>query len=235
VSKYFFRLTVPALLVCFILFYEDTSAQVFTETYTSLLKHFQDTVISLTSSNNSIIHGIENKVIVRSNLFKGETNIQVDKKYILSRENNTLFLRAPDVDSRENIAVLIGDFKNDTVFRRVFSNERLPSPSVYFGHVNLTETKKILVSDLQTADSVYILFRHNLTGSAEWLKVKRFTIGYNYGSYYLTYDNQGSIISQKIKGILKGLKPGQEISMSILAESSGSIRKEVPLIYFRIQ
>jgi len=211
------------------------NAQVFTGVYSNLLKHFQDTVISLTSANNSIISGIENKVVIRNSLFAGDVSILIDKKYILSSENKLFFLRAPALDSKENIALLICDFKKDTIFQRIFRNEKLPFPSIYIGHTNISETKKIFSTELNSADSVYIFFKHSLSGSSEWLKIKKFTIGYNYGSYYITHDNTGSIISQKIKSILLGLKSGQEISISIIAEGSGSITKEVPLLYFKIQ
>ncbi len=231
----YFRYKFNACLLSICMICNLANAQVFTETYNNLIRHFQDTVISLTSANNTIVHGIDNKVVIRNGLFKGNVNIQVDKKFILSREGNTFFLRAPDINSRENISLLIGDFKNDTIFYRTLRNEMLPAPSVYFGHVNLTDTKRIMLNDLQMADSVYLLFRHSLSGSSEWLKVKRFTIGYSYGSYYITHDNIGSIISQKIKTIMQGLKPGQELSISILAEGNGMLKKEVPLLYFRIQ
>jgi hypothetical protein len=222
-------------LLCLIYFFGDLNGQVFKETYDRLLKHFQDTVISLTSSDNNIVHGIDNKVVVRNNLFKGEVNIRFDNKYILSKQDNYFLLRAPDLDSKENISLLVGKFKNDTIFYRTFRNEMLPIPSIYFGNVNLSATKKIMHKDIQLADSVYILFRHSLSGSSDWLKIKRFTIGYNYGSYYITYDNIGNRIAQKIKAALLGLKPGQEISISILAEGISSMQKEIPLLYFKIQ
>jgi hypothetical protein len=230
-----FRINRILCLLCLIYTCRNSSGQVFTEAYNNLLKHFQDTVISLTSTDNKIIHGIENKVYVRRNLFPGEVNIQIDQKFILSKVDNYFLLHAPDLDSKENISLLIGKFKNDTIFYRTFKNESLPVPSIYFGHVNLSETKKLFLQEMQMADSVYILFRHSLAGSYEWLKIRRFTIGYNYGTYYITHDNIGNIISRKTKSILMGMKPGQEVSISILAVGTGSLKKEVPLLYFKIQ
>jgi hypothetical protein len=214
---------------------QKSQGQVFIEIYTNLLKHFQDTVISLTSSENTIIRGIDNKVFVRSNLFQGKVNIQIDQKYILSRDENYLLLSSPSLDSKENLSLLIGNFKNDTIYYKIFRNESLPVPSIFIGHVNLSETKLLRLNELQMADSIFILFRNTLAGSSEWLKIKRFTIGYSYGSYYITHDNIGNILTQKTKRILLGMKPGQEVSLSILAEGTGEVKKEVPLLYFIIQ
>jgi len=213
----------------------ESPGQVFTEAYDNLLKHFQDTVVSLTSTENIIIRGIDNKMFVRSNLFAGNITIQVDKKYILSREENCFLLRSPDLDSRENISLLIGKFGNDTVYYKTFRNESLPAPSIYIGHVNLSAIKKLTLNDIQMADSVFILFKNTLVGSSEWLKIKRFTVGYKYGTYYISHDNFGNKITLKTKSVLMGLKPGQEVSINILAEGSGSVKKEVPLLYFKIQ
>ena len=222
-------------LLCVIFICNICPGQVFTETYNNLLKHFQDTVVSLTSTENNIIRGIDNKIFVRSNLFPGNVKIYIDKKYIISKEENCFFLHSPALDSKENISVLIGSFKNDTVFYKTFKNESLPAPSIYIGHVNLSITKILTLNDLQISDSVFILFKNTLVGSSEWVKIKRFTIGYKYGTYYITHDNIGNILTQKTKSVLMGMKPGQEVSINILAEGTGSVKREVPLLYFKIQ
>ena len=222
-------------LLCLGFYCTESTCQVFTETYNNLLKHFQDTVVSLTSTENIIVRGIDNKMFVRTNLFEGNVNIQVDKKYVLSKEENCFLLRSPALDSKENISLLIGKFRNDTVYYKTFRNESLPAPSIYIGHVNLSAIKKLTLNDIQMADSVFILFKNTLVGSSEWLKIKRFTVGYKYGTYYISHDNFGNRITLKTKSVLMGLKPGQEVSINILAEGSGSVKKEVPLLYFKIQ
>jgi hypothetical protein len=212
-----------------------TRAQILTEAYNNLLRHFQDTIISLSSTNNNIIHGIDNKILILNKQFKGDKNILIDNRYILSRDDSVFVLQAPDPGSTENITLLVENHKNDTIFRHTFRNERLPLPAIYIGHINLSETKKLSLSDLQLADSVYLFYRHSLAGSSEWLKVKQFKIGYSYGSYYITHENIGKLISPKVKSVLQGLKPGQEVSISIITEGTGTLSKEVGLLYFRIQ
>jgi hypothetical protein len=222
-------------LICFILLSGPSFCQAIISTYIGLLKHFSDTVVSLTSFDNSIINGIENKVFIRTNLFPEKVNVELDNKYFLSKESYYYSLRSPSIDSKEAMTIIIHNFNKDTLFFKTFRIKSLPLPSIFMGHVNLSERKGIRLNDLQMSDSVFIFFSNTLTGSSQWLKIKRMTIGYTYGSYYITHDNIGNKLALKTKRILLGMNPGQQISMSILAESDGSIMKEIPLLYFTIQ
>jgi hypothetical protein len=212
----------------------ETTGQVFIDTYNHLLNHFQDTMVSLTSSENTMIIGIENKVFVHRNLFPEKVNIQINKKFILYEEESFFVLHPNSLIPSENLSVIINNFKNDTLYYKTFTSENLPVPSLYLGHVNLSETKRINLNEIQLADSIYFLFRNSLAGNSEWLKIKQFTIGYSYGTYYIIHDNLGNILTRKTKNILLGMKPGQEVSIHILAEETGSITKELPLLYFKI-
>jgi hypothetical protein len=218
------------ILICL-----NSNGQIFTETYNNLLKHFQDTVVSLTSCNNSIIQGIDNKIFVNTAFFAGKSNIHIDKEYILSREGNYFLLHSTSVDSKKNIELLILNQNDDTLYYKIFNTEGLPAVSIYAGHVNLSTAKNIRLEDLQMADSIFLLFSHTFAGSYNWLKIKRFTIGYRYGSYYITQDNNGNTFTQKTRKFLFGLKHGQEVSLNITAEGIGSLKKDIPILYFYTQ
>ena len=223
-------------IVCIIILSSGPlSGQLFVENYRKLLNHFRDTVVSLTSNDNCLVSGIENRIFVNQKLFQKAVNVSSDPKYILTVEGETIIMKAPSPDTRESNFILVTNIQGDTLLFRTFRTENLPAPQVYFGHVNLSESRKLWAIDIRQEDSIYIFFRPGLTGSMDWLKVKRFTFGYNYGSYHLSYDNIGPYITSKTREKMLGLKPGQEVSLSILAEGSGSMKKEVPLVYFRIQ
>ncbi len=59
------------------------------------------------------------------------------------------------------------------------------------------------------------------------MKVEHYSIGYSYGNYYITKENEGNRVDNPIRNMLLGMRPGQEITLRLLIQELGTMEKEV--------
>ena len=227
------RLMILISFCLFILLNIQGRTQIFQRGYDSLLLHFADTLFSAISIENVIYAGIDNKIIFRKECFEDEYISLSSENASIVSEDTSFIIRVDKAAAPEVTLILSNrDFKHQVCKR--FGIKGLPVPHVFIGHTNISETQVLQKADIQSADSTYLFYGNTIANNCDWLRIKRFSIGYNYGNYYISNDNEGNRIGSKVRSILYGLKPGQEVSLTIVVEGLGQIEKVISTIHFKV-
>lgn len=208
--------------------------QVFTALYDSTLRHFNDTLVVPLSLQNVVFKGIDNPFILNTSKFPdGVDSISTNGQCLLESEGGILFHgqgdKGPDV-----LYVNIWPGNDAPLIRKEFIIRTIPEACIYFGHSGISQTHVLLKKDIISADSVYVLYGHEISESGSWMKVEHFSIGYSYGNYYITKENRGNKVENSIRNLLLGMRPGQEITMRLLLQGNGSMEKEVTDLRFKV-
>lgn len=208
--------------------------QVFTALYDSVLRHFDDTLVAPLSLQNVVFKGIDNPFVLNTSKFpNGVDSITMNGHCFMEPGGGLIFHgegeKGPDV-----LYVNIWPGNGASTIRKEFIITTIPEACIYFGHSGISQTHVMLKKDIISADSVYVLYGHEISESGTWMKVEHFSIGYSYGNYYITKENRGNKVENSIRNLLLGMRPGQEITMRLLLQGSGSMEKEVTDLRFRI-
>ncbi len=223
-----------SLFILLILSSYALKGQVFTALYDSSLVHFDEPLVSPLSLENIVFRGIDNPFILNTSLFpRGVDSITANGQY-LCEPNGSLIYHWDGEREQDVLYINIWFGKTEPTIRKEFIIRPLPEASIYFGHTCISHTHILLKNDILSADSVYVLYGHEMSENGSWMKVDHYSIGYSYGNYYITKENSGNKVENSVRNLLLGMRPGQEISLRLLLQGLGSMEKEVSDLRFRV-
>ena len=105
----------------------------------------------------------------------------------------------------------------------------IPEPKLTLNTIPIESPCSIPKKALLDCDSLGIYFSKDIIGSENWVKVSKFTLGYNYGGFYISHVNLSNKITLNTKQILSQLGPDREITIRPTIISEGNVARELPI------
>ncbi len=188
-------------------------------------------IITLKSRNRIVYRGIDNFIRVDRSL---KTNFDTVIYYcnngiVLTEDANVLLL----IPSRlGNVRLALYGIKGTdtiTVGYTIFDVQAVPEPHLTINDKPIPMNCSIPKQVLLGCDSLGVIYSKDIIGSEKWLKIIRFDLGYNYGGYYVSHDNNSNKLSKDIKRVINQIIPGHEIGILAIVESESGIIKKLPV------
>jgi len=217
----------PFILICLLLLYSNN---IFCQ---YRLGKLIDSGLIITQSSylGYLYSGIDNFLKIDPSLHKDYDTIIINSNNgkIFSDTNN-LFLIIPDRPGKVRLT-LTGIYKRDSVavgyyYFKVYG---IPEPKLTLNNIPIETPCSIPKKALMDCDSLGVFFSKDIIGSENWVKVSKFTLGYNYGGFYISHLNPSNRLTLSTKQILNQLGPDREIMIRPTIESEGNVIKDLPI------
>jgi hypothetical protein len=189
-----------------------------------------DSVIySTTSMSNTLYTGIDNRLVFQDSLFSNYNNL-----VFKCNNGKIMFDSSHFVVPRRagNLRVEIHDESNDNTDTIGFYNFKvnpLPSPSIAFNGNIIKDSLKINIKDFTHADSLFIIVSDDIPESKDWILVKEFSVGYNYGGYFIGATSPNNIITDEMKALVEKKGKGRWFSVKVLTQSGKTLLVTNPM------
>jgi hypothetical protein len=195
-------------------------------------------ITSITSKGNNLYNGIDNYIQL---VFPDKAS-STFHYYISTNNGNiyeydeTSYLTIPKSSGRSFFSIYIITENNDTLMiaKKQLNVLNLPLPSLKIGNTVISEQTLIKKEILLGGDTLKVFFTEDIPESVNWYKIERFSVGYIYGTIYVSADNNGPIISDEAKNLLNKIRPGIEINIKINSVSPSGLLKNLPLVKFKV-
>jgi hypothetical protein len=188
-------------------------------------------IVTQSSYKGYLYSGIDNFLKIDPLLKKDFDTliIKINNGKIYS-DTNDLILVIPDRPGKVRLTVT-GISKTDTieVGYFYFVVYGIPEPKLTLNTISIESPCTIPKKALMDCDSLGIMFSQDIIGSDKWVKVSKFTLGYNYGGFYISHLNPSNKFSLKTKQILSQLGPDREITIRPTIVSEGNVSRELPI------
>lgn len=188
-----------------------------------------DSIFTINSKSNTIYLGIDNYIYIPDNVI-------ADSTYIVNTDNGIIYkdsLHYNLIPSRLPVAH-ISIYKlniKDTILIR---NEKFivrytPKPCIYIGNKCLNNISGIDKYFLIDNPELKIFVSNDIIGAENWLKIKRFSLGFVYGSVYKSYESENNQMTKEMISTIKNFKPGQKITIKVTLESNSNLTVFLPI------
>jgi hypothetical protein len=193
---------------------------------------------SISSVGNNLYNGIDNFIQL---VFPDRQSSTY--KYYLSTNNGDLyeydetsFLTVPKNLGRSYISINVITDDNDTLLigKKQFPVINLPRPILKIGNTVINDQANIDKQTFFNGDTLKIFFTEDLPESENWYKIGWFSIGYSYGTMYISEDNNGNVFTQESKNLLDKVKPSWEVNIKVNSISPSGLLRNLPLVKFKI-
>jgi hypothetical protein len=190
-----------------------------------------DSILLIENSRNDFLYvGIDNVIKINYPKLEGSDEyilkvnngeVIADSIYYISipkRQGKARFL----LYKKENSDSILVGYK-------YFVVRNVPDPSLAFDNFRVTKGDTVRKSDLLNSEYINIYISSDIINSENWFKIKEFTLGYEYGSYYYEHTNNTNRISYETKQVINTLGPTKEIVIKPIVEGEGGLIKELPI------
>ncbi|QQS51310.1 MAG: hypothetical protein IPM71_00885 [Bacteroidota bacterium] len=182
-----------------------------------------ETIFSTSSRSNTLYTGIDNYLELKLDETMGYDSI------ILQCNNGKVFFdscyvvipRRPG-SLRIEVFGFIDD-NIDTLGYKSFKVNTLPSPQLAFDEIIVSDSILVDHKDFINADTMFMVYTNDLIGSDKWLRISEFTIGYNYGGYYIGESNNNGAITQEMKELVLNKGIGRWMSVKVICQANSSL------------
>jgi len=187
-------------------------------------------LLALNSRNNFLYVGIDNKI--RINYLKleesGEYILKVNNGIILS--DSADYLSIPKRPGKARFLLFKKENSDiELIGYKYFPVKNIPEPLLSIDTIRVMEKDIINKSILLNSDSINIYITSDIQDAENWFKVIKFTLGYEYGGYYVEHTNITNRISYETKQIINTLGPAKEIIIKPTVKGEGNLIKELPI------
>jgi hypothetical protein len=188
-------------------------------------------IVTQSSYKGYLYSGIDNFLKIDPSLKKDyDTIILKSNNGKIYTDSNNLILIIPDRPGKVRLT-LTGITNKDTTelgyfYFIVFG---IPEPKLTLNTIPIESPCSIPKKALVDCDSLGVYFSNDIIGSENWVKVSRFTLGYNYGGFYISHLNPSNKFTLNTKQILNQLGPDREITIRPTIETEGKVSRELPI------
>lgn len=191
---------------------------------------------SISSLSNTLYVGIDNDLVVVYPDEKTKTY-----NYIITTNNGSLYktdegyLTIPKNAGRAFFSIYLINEDRDTLLigKKQFVVRNLPMASIKVGNVLIKEGAELNKALFLNGDSIKLFFTDDLPESAEWYIVKSFTVGYLYGKQFISAENNGPIIGEDIKDLIRKIIDNRDISIRVNIVAPSGILRFLPITKFK--
>ncbi len=215
----------PVTIFVLLLFSMDTYTQ---SRYGKLL---DDRAIHPTHTYSGDLYvGIDNPLIINDSLFNKYDSIDVTSNngIILSGKDYSLIPLRPG-----SLRIVIEGYLSGNRYiigYRNFAVHRLPPQRLMLNDRILESFTKVPIEKIASTEELKVYVSDDIIDSDEWYYVSEFTIGYTYGSMFVSCTNIGDTIRDETIKFLKNLKPGQIVTLNAMITNDASVVKASPTI-----
>ncbi len=173
-----------------------------------------DTILAANSINNILYIGIDN-VIELNHVGHADQLIMTTDNGRIYKEGNT-FTCIPKTKGASKLQ-LYKATEQDTVLvkEEKFPTLYLQEPVVTLDTIKTRGMNQVSKQFLLQCDSVGIYITNDIIDIDSWYTVTGFTFGYVYGSHFISTYNRGKQIGDKVKGYIKKMPPGHELTIRV--------------------
>ena len=121
------------------------------------------------------------------------------------------------------------DGRIDTVGFYRFKVLPLPFPKVAFDTTIIEENMLISKEAFINADSLYITITNDIPDSRNWVVINEFSIGYNYGGYFIEKSSRSNAITDEMRDLVAIEGAGRTFSIKVITQSATSLLLTHPM------
>jgi hypothetical protein len=188
-------------------------------------------IVTQSSYKGYLYSGIDNFLKIDPSLNKNFDTIIINcnNGKIIS-DSNKLYLIIPDRPGKVRLTLIgISNIDSTELGYYYFKVFGIPEPKLTLNNIPIESPCSIPKKVLMDCDSVGVYFSKDIIGSEKWAKISRFTLGYNYGGFYVSHLNPSNKFTLRTKQILSQLGPDREITIRPIIEQEGKVSKELPI------
>jgi hypothetical protein len=188
-------------------------------------------IVTQSSYNGFLYSGIDNFLKINPSLNKNYDTILLNSNNgRLFPDTNNLILIIPSRPGKARLTVKGVNFR-DTVELGYFyfTVYGIPEPKLTLNNTPIETPCNIPKKVLLDCDSLGVFFSKDIIGSEKWMKISKFTLGYNYGGFYISHINPSNRFTLSTKQILNQIGPDREITIRPTIESAGKVSKDLSI------
>ncbi|MBN1598055.1 MAG: hypothetical protein JW894_07155 [Bacteroidales bacterium] len=145
-------------------------------------------------------------------------------------DSNDLVLLIPNRPGKVRLTYYgVSGYDTTTIGYQHFMVRRVPEPKMLIDDRPISTPGIIAKRYLLYCDSLGVYFSDDIIGSEYWLRVKEFTLGYNYGGFHVSHLNPSNKMTLRTRQILYRIGPDRTISIKLTVEAEGDIMRELPI------
>ena len=173
--------------------------------------------------------GIDNRIGVNRNLLNLQDSLILKTNNGKILFDSTYFI-LPRREGKLRIEVYMQHGTSiDTLGYYNFNVKNLPNPRIAFDEQLLSDTLMVSVQSFLRVDSIYIVVTDDIPESREWIRIKEFSLGYNYGGYFIGETCSGNAISNEMKKLVFQEGAGRYFSIKVITQSDASLLHTKPI------
>ncbi|MBA7528539.1 hypothetical protein ES705_20726 [subsurface metagenome] len=197
--------------------------------YGSPLK--EDDLTILSSKSGYLYSGIDNFIKVRSHYVKtSDTILFKSTNGDVLHDSGQVYLLIPERPGKVRLTLYAkSDYDTIIIGYKHFIVKRIPKPQLVVNNTIIQTSDTLMKNTLLTCDSLKVFFSDDIIGSDKWLKIKEFSLGYNYGGFHVSHFNPSNKFTEETKHIIRYLGPDRVISIRLTVESEGMITRQLPI------
>lgn len=164
---------------------------------------------------------------------------EYEHKSVFLRINNgslfhdTMLVIIPSLPGSARIELfLIENDSSKLIGHKLFTVEPVPKPTLKLDSLLVFPNSQISKSFLSDCKKVTIFVSNDIIGANNWFSVKEFTVGYEYGGYFVSEENNGSNISDETRDFIKDIPVNRFVSMNTIIMSTSDIKMNLPVTRF---
>ncbi len=188
-------------------------------------------IYSLTSLSNNLYVGIDNNIKLNlGDKIKGADTILLKcNNGIVFDDDKDGYIIIPKRPGTLRIEIhkMIGE-NIDTIGFYQFNVLPLPKPKVLLDSTIIHEDVRISTETFLNSDSIYIILSDDIPGSKKWIEINEFSIGYNYGSFYIEEKSNDNAITDAMKVLVVNNGAGRTFTIKLITESNNSLFSTKP-------
>lgn len=203
-----------------------------------LIKRYWNKVFpkSVTSLKNYLYNGIDNYLQM---VYPDEASMGYG--YHITTNNGMVFtvddgyLTIPQSAGRSFFTIYLVTSKHDTLMigKKQFIVQNVPIPTLKIGNYVISENTVIDKSVFFAGEPLKLYFTDDIPESTEWYNIQNFSLGYSYGSIYLSVDNNGSDIEDETRKFISKIGIGRAIFIKVNTISPTGILRFLPIVKFK--
>jgi hypothetical protein len=185
----------------------------------------------LNSKNNYLYTGIDNPIQLN---YKSIHNIHLETNNGIIFTDSLQLITIPVRSGKSRFLLYeISGTDTNLIGYRYITVKNVPEASLKVDSLLIKDGDTVSKNILFNCDSLELHFTSDIKSSKNWFRIYQFSVGYNYGGFYVSHINKSNQLQPETYNLIERIEPGKELSIKLFVESGGLIRKELPV--FRIK
>ena len=190
-----------------------------------------DTLLVTSSYSNTLYIGMDN--IIHVKLKDSACRIKTDNGQIFKDDEEEDYCLLPKEQGTAVIS-LEDTVKGRIIYKKAFFVKKLPPLKVSLCDLILNNAERVNRLFLLSCDSINVYYTDDIVGADKWLEVTRFTIGYNYGTYFVEFASRDNHYTSQMEKALREVRTGSVMRVNITCKDKTGFKIVLPVISFKI-